>query len=62
MAKKSKSKNKNPSKRWTKYKVEGNNLSKAKNCPKCGPGIFLAEHKDRYYCGHCHFVQVKQKR
>jgi small subunit ribosomal protein S27Ae len=25
-----------------------------KTCPTCGPGIFMAKHWDRYYCGLCH--------
>src|SRR5205823_6232610 len=30
------------------YEVKGNQLiRKKKACPKCGPGVFLAEHKDR---------------
>jgi small subunit ribosomal protein S27Ae len=61
MGKKEKTKNKAPSKRWGKYKIEGTNLKKEKNCPKCGPGTFLAQHKDRSYCGSCHFVEIKQK-
>jgi len=32
---------------------------KAKNkfCPKCGPGTMLANHKDRLYCGNCHYTE-----
>lgn len=25
-----------------------------KTCPNCGPGTFMAQHWDRYYCGLCH--------
>jgi len=60
MAKK-KIKNKIPSKVWTKYKIEGGRLVKGKSCPKCGAGYFLANHKDRLFCGHCHYLEVKQK-
>ncbi|HEX9709380.1 MAG TPA: 30S ribosomal protein S27ae [Candidatus Thermoplasmatota archaeon] len=28
-------------------------------CPKCGPGRFLAEHKDRLSCGHCGHTQFR---
>ena len=24
--------------------------------PTCGAGVFLANHKDRFYCGKCHTV------
>lgn len=60
MAKK-KVKNKTPSKRWTKYKVSGNKVERAKTCPKCGPSMFLAVHKDRLYCGHCHYTEFLKK-
>ena len=40
-----------------------NNYDKAtaKNtfCPKCGPGVMLANHKDRRYCGKCHYMEKK---
>ena len=34
---------------------------KAKNptCPKCGPGTFLAAHKDRQSCGRCGYMEKK---
>lgn len=59
MANKKQVKNKVPSKKHTKYTVEGDKLIRKKSCPKCGPGIFLAEHKDRYYCGKCHYSETK---
>jgi len=55
-----KPKNKVPSKRHNKYKLEGDKLVRAKTCPKCGAGIFLAEHKDRWYCGKCGYVEMKK--
>lgn len=58
MAKK-KVKNKVPSEKWKKYEVTGGSLIKKQSCPKCGEGVFLGEHKDRFYCGACHFVQMK---
>ncbi len=60
MAKKQ-TKNKNPSKKYEKYSIEDGKLKKAKSCPKCGPGIFLGEHKDRFYCGKCHYTEFKGK-
>ena len=58
---KEKSKNKEPSKRWEGYKFEGNKLIKSKTCPKCGDGIFLGDHKDRFYCGNCRYTEFKTK-
>jgi len=62
MAKGKKSKNKKPSERWKKYKLEGKKLAKQKTCPKCGPGMFLAMHKDRTYCGSCHYTEFISKK
>jgi small subunit ribosomal protein S27Ae len=33
---------------------KGNVTQTRKTCPSCGPGIFMAQHWDRYYCGTCH--------
>ncbi|MBL7147944.1 MAG: 30S ribosomal protein S27ae [Nanoarchaeota archaeon] len=55
---KRKIKNKVPSKRYSKYKLEGNKLIKSKFCPKCGDGIFLGKHKDRYFCGKCGYLEI----
>jgi len=30
-----------------------------KNCPKCGSGVRLAEHKDRRSCGKCGYFEKK---
>lgn len=48
-------------KKSDKYKIEGNKLTKGRTCPKCGPGVFMAEHKDRFYCGKCHYTEFKKK-
>jgi small subunit ribosomal protein S27Ae len=34
---------------------------KKKHCPKCGPGVFLADHKDRVSCGKCGYTEFKKK-
>lgn len=51
-------KQKKPSQRWTKYKLEGSTLKKSQSCPKCGPGIFLAIHKGRKHCGKCGYMET----
>lgn len=32
-----------------------------KVCPQCGPGIFMATHFNRVYCGKCHLTYVYEK-
>jgi len=57
--KKTEVKLKKTSKKYTNYEVSGSNLKrKNKSCPKCGPGVFLAKHKDRVYCGNCGYVEM----
>jgi ubiquitin-small subunit ribosomal protein S27Ae len=52
---------KEPSKR-SLYKVEGGKVVRARRaCPKCGAGVFLAEHKDRVSCGNCGHTEMKVK-
>jgi ubiquitin-small subunit ribosomal protein S27Ae len=42
------------------YEVKGDTLSRThKSCPKCGPGTFLADHKDRRSCGKCGYSESK---
>ena len=62
MGKGKKSKNKKPSERWKKYKLEGKKIIRQKTCPKCGPAIFLAVNKDRLYCGSCHYTEFSSKK
>ena len=50
-------KNKPTSKKYSKYKIEGDKIIRAKACPRCGPGVFLMEAKNRIYCGKCHFTE-----
>jgi small subunit ribosomal protein S27Ae len=45
---------------WSLYKIEdGKIVSKRTDCPKCGRGVFLAEHADRYTCGRCGYTKFK---
>ena len=42
------------------FKVEGNKITRnRRHCPKCGPGVFIAEHKDRFSCGKCGYTEFK---
>ena len=39
--------------------IDGKLNRKKKFCPEesCGPGVFLAEHKDRLSCGKCGYTK-----
>jgi len=55
-----KGKEKKTQKKWQKYEVTGDTLKrKNKTCPKCGPGVFMAAHKDRWACGKCGYMEKK---
>lgn len=42
------------------YDARGDALTRThKSCPKCGPGIFLAEHANRRSCGKCGYSESK---
>lgn len=57
-----KRKPKKPSERWKKYKVSDGHIERsAKFCPRCGAGVFLAETKDRLFCGRCHYTEFKTR-
>lgn len=43
------------------YKIENDKISRLRpTCERCGSGYFMANHKDRYTCGHCGFTRYKQ--
>jgi len=42
------------------FNVEGDKITRMRrHCPKCGSGVFLAEHKNRYSCGSCGYTEFK---
>jgi small subunit ribosomal protein S27Ae len=44
------------------YQVEGDKVTRTrKHCPKCGPGVFMAEHENRVACGRCGYTEFKKK-
>lgn len=56
-------KNQPTSKKYSKYKVEGDKIIREdKFCPRCGPGVFLMKAKDRVYCGKCHYTEFFGKK
>ncbi len=40
--------------------TENKVVRKRRFCPRCGPGVFLAEHADRYTCGKCGYTEFKK--
>ncbi len=43
------------------YKVvDGKAQRVGKICDRCGEGTFMAEHKDRWYCGKCSMTVWKK--
>ncbi len=50
------------SKKYELYELEGEDLKRLnKACPRCGPGIFMANHGDRLACGKCGYTEFKKK-
>lgn len=49
------------SQKWKFYKIENGKIVRSKYCPRCGPGIFLMNAKDRLYCGKCHYTEFISK-
>jgi small subunit ribosomal protein S27Ae len=42
------------------YKIEEDKVKRLLPfCERCGPGYFMANHGDRYTCGHCGFTRYK---
>ncbi|PMB76152.1 MAG: 30S ribosomal protein S27ae [Candidatus Bathyarchaeota archaeon] len=42
------------------YKIEEDKIVRLRpTCERCGPGYFMADHGDRYTCGHCGFTRYK---
>jgi len=43
------------------YKIEGDSIKRTRpTCPRCGPGVFMAEHKNRWACGKCGYTDFKK--
>ncbi|MBN1275705.1 30S ribosomal protein S27ae [Candidatus Woesearchaeota archaeon] len=64
MADKKATKKKKPAYTYaSNYEVAGSNLKrKGKSCPKCGSGVFMADHKDRWTCGKCGYMEKRAKK
>lgn len=45
------------------YEVKEDKVVRTRRtCPECGPGVFLAKHKDRESCGRCGYTEFTQPR
>lgn len=43
------------------YKVEGDKVSRTRKvCSRCGKGVFMSQHKNRYTCGKCGYTEFNQ--
>jgi len=47
------------SNKYSKITIENSVAMRKKTCPKCGPGVFMAEHKDRVHCGKCGYMEKR---
>ncbi|MEM2878781.1 MAG: 30S ribosomal protein S27ae [Candidatus Hadarchaeales archaeon] len=48
-------------KKTSLYSVEGNTVKRTHpGCPRCGPGIFMADHGNRWSCGKCGYTEFKK--
>jgi small subunit ribosomal protein S27Ae len=46
----------------TLYKIENEKVIRLlPTCERCGQGYFMADHADRFTCGHCGFTRYKPK-
>jgi len=46
----------------TIYQVKDGKLErKRQECPRCGPGTFMAQHENRSSCGKCGYTVFKKK-
>mgnify|MGYP001573405287 CR=1 FL=1 len=54
-------KNKLTSKKYKHYTFGEGGVKRAKSCPRCGVGVFLAVHKDRVSCGKCKYTEFLGK-
>jgi small subunit ribosomal protein S27Ae len=46
---------------YTRYKIDEKGLTRMRPyCERCGQGYFMADHGDRFSCGHCGFTRYKR--
>ena len=50
-------KNKPTGKKYIHYTISGSKITRKQHCPRCGPGVFLAQHNGRVHCGKCNYTE-----
>lgn len=58
---KKKKRNKPTSQKWKMYHISGEKITKERECPRCGPAIFLMKAANRVYCGKCGYTEFLGK-
>ncbi|MEM3851816.1 MAG: 30S ribosomal protein S27ae [Methanomassiliicoccales archaeon] len=44
------------------YQVKDGSLVRLRrSCPRCGPGVFLAQHSGRVSCGRCGYAEIEKR-
>lgn len=43
--------------KWSLYDIKSGLKRDRKSCPKCGAGVFMAQHQDRLSCGKCGYTE-----
>jgi small subunit ribosomal protein S27Ae len=44
------------------FQVKDGKLERTRrHCPKCGPGTFMGQHKDRVSCGKCGYTEFAKR-
>jgi ubiquitin-small subunit ribosomal protein S27Ae len=52
-----------PMQPWKVYEVKGDSLTrKTSSCPKCGKGVYMANHNNRKSCGKCSYTEMSVKK
>lgn len=46
--------------KWEYYEVSAELKRLKVECPRCGPGVYMAEHRDRVSCGRCGYTEFRK--
>lgn len=48
--------------KWSLYDTKNDLKRGRKSCPKCGAGVFMAQHQDRLSCGKCGYTEFTREK